>query len=712
MFRLATIIFLSVAMTALTCAPVAGLILVGSGTPFSTFTSFGTAPLQANITYAAPMAIRNVGGGYAIGTDENDCTMKDATGFNVKAAPTANFVEFKFHAPALSAYAFQADAYAPDSLANSFWLQVDNGKGLECSVTTSVTLKRNTLSPVSPITTAYAEMCWTLNVGTHTARLYSREPGAAVSLFRVLPVASLRINATIGCTACRRSGGDLIRITLANFCGPSMFHPDLIHINGERCATLTLMSQDTVGCVTPTLSSLGARNTMTIDVLSKNASTNATTIVATQELGLEAAYVDENSNSSTTLVAALVTVAGVVVLACVAIVIVRFTAAKGARDVANAPKSGEVTIIFTDVEQSTELWSKYTTSMATALDVHHAVIREAIARHGGYEVKTVGDSFMIATKNATAALAIARDIQVELLRRPAPRCITGHYLGSELEDAPEQLDEPAEGAVFHGLRVRIGMHTGVPEVVFDEVSKGYDYYGSDVNLAARIESVASGGQILVSNSVAAHVMAELKVALGPSTKVQLRGFAEAVEVVHLVVLELPAERQQYTFKDMADQSSTNHFVSSSGHSTRSSFHRNQTHLDQQLDDLSRKLAGDDADAPTTSIRMHVEDRLALLDIMLRPLNPDQRAACLSALFSGWRSGSAPAKTLLRGARIPSDALFPLLARIVTTEHKKIPTHRSSAPITPVHAATKYRTNSMHAASIDGLPHSISQEFTN
>jgi hypothetical protein len=63
----------------------------------------------------------------------------------------------------------------------------------------------------------------------------------------------------------------------------------------------------------------------------------------------------------------------------------------------------------------------------------------------------------------------------------------------EIDDDPEALDELH--GLWNGLRVRTGIHTGDAGIVFDEVTKGYDYYGPMVNAAARVEATACGGQI-------------------------------------------------------------------------------------------------------------------------------------------------------------------------------------------------------------------------
>ena len=54
------------------------------------------------------------------------------------------------------------------------------------------------------------------------------------------------------------------------------------------------------------------------------------------------------------------------------------------------------------------------------------------------------------------------------------------------------------GHSWNGLRVRVGIHCGYGEIRYDPVTKRYDYYGTVVNTAARIESVCHGGQIGIS----------------------------------------------------------------------------------------------------------------------------------------------------------------------------------------------------------------------
>ena len=122
--------------------------------------------------------------------------------------------------------------------------------------------------------------------------------------------------------------------------------------------------------------------------------------------------------------------------------------------------SGTVTFLFTDIEGSTRLLHELGDAYAEALVEHRRLLREAFSRHGGVEVDTQGDAFFVAFARAGDALAAAREAQRALAAGP--------------------------------VRVRIGIHTGEPQV------EAEGYVGIDVHRAARICAAGHGGQVLVS----------------------------------------------------------------------------------------------------------------------------------------------------------------------------------------------------------------------
>jgi predicted ATPase len=134
--------------------------------------------------------------------------------------------------------------------------------------------------------------------------------------------------------------------------------------------------------------------------------------------------------------------------------------------------SGTVTLVFTDIEGSTRLLQEFGEQRYREVrDHHHRIVRDAFARHAGYEVDNEGDSFFYAFASAASAI----DAVSEAMH--------------ELEAGP--------------VRIRVGMHTGEP---------GLDppkYLGMDVHLAARVMAVGHGGQVLLTRTTRELVDSEL-----------------------------------------------------------------------------------------------------------------------------------------------------------------------------------------------------------
>jgi class 3 adenylate cyclase len=135
---------------------------------------------------------------------------------------------------------------------------------------------------------------------------------------------------------------------------------------------------------------------------------------------------------------------------------------------AETSPDGMMTIVFTDVEASTEMLERLGEDPWYEMMLsHNRLVRTTVSEHGGNVVKSQGDGFMILFASASAALEFAIALQ---------RGLMGQNPGT-----PE---EP--------LRVRIGMHTG------NVLQAEEDYLGKAVVLAARITGRARGGEILVS----------------------------------------------------------------------------------------------------------------------------------------------------------------------------------------------------------------------
>lgn len=159
---------------------------------------------------------------------------------------------------------------------------------------------------------------------------------------------------------------------------------------------------------------------------------------------------------------------------------------------ATAP-DGTVTILFTDIENSTALNERLgDRRWLEVLRAHNSMVRHCIGEHGGYEVKSQGDGFMIAYPSARRGLECAVDMQRNLTQ--------ADHAG---------LDEP--------LRVRIGLHTG------EAIREGDDFYGRSVTFAARLGDQAQGGEILTSSLVRDVVGSAADVTFEDAGELQLKG---------------------------------------------------------------------------------------------------------------------------------------------------------------------------------------------
>jgi class 3 adenylate cyclase len=135
---------------------------------------------------------------------------------------------------------------------------------------------------------------------------------------------------------------------------------------------------------------------------------------------------------------------------------------------------GLVTIAFLDLEGFTTFASRRERDEVRALIfAFHGLVREQVGHHGGFEVKQMGDGFMLAFSSPARAVTCASDIQRAMTDPLAP-----------------------------SARVRVGINSG------DPIREGNDFFGHTVNVASRITDRAAGGQVLVSEAtrvLAGHV---------------------------------------------------------------------------------------------------------------------------------------------------------------------------------------------------------------
>ncbi|TPX35986.1 hypothetical protein SmJEL517_g01834 [Synchytrium microbalum] len=180
------------------------------------------------------------------------------------------------------------------------------------------------------------------------------------------------------------------------------------------------------------------------------------------------------------------------------------------------PPFGRLALVFTDIKSSTELWERQPKVMQRAIRIHNAIMRDALRRTGGYEVKTEGDAFMVAFQSMLPALEFCLTVQTQLVRADWPAEILsaqdGQVVWHDDVDTSSSSSSPANSnsssatatfdehtrLVLRGLSVRMGIHFGTPLGEADPITGRMDYFGPMVNRAARIAARAQGGQILMS----------------------------------------------------------------------------------------------------------------------------------------------------------------------------------------------------------------------
>jgi class 3 adenylate cyclase len=168
-----------------------------------------------------------------------------------------------------------------------------------------------------------------------------------------------------------------------------------------------------------------------------------------------------------------------------------------------------VALMFTDLRRSTALYESIGDARAYALvRDHFAVLTEIVRKHDGAVVKTIGDAVMAAFADPALCLAAAIDIQEAV----------AEFNTRHAEDAGS--DDP--------VTIKIGVHEGPCIAV--TLNDRLDYFGTTVNMAARLEGQSQGADIILSQAMADDPAVQILIADTPMTResAELRGFADSV----------------------------------------------------------------------------------------------------------------------------------------------------------------------------------------
>lgn len=134
---------------------------------------------------------------------------------------------------------------------------------------------------------------------------------------------------------------------------------------------------------------------------------------------------------------------------------------------------GTLTVLFTDLRDSTRLYREIGDATAFGRVMSHFdVLRKSITERDGAIVKTIGDAVMAVFRSAADGV-------------------------SAMLEAQQSLANPPEGVM--PLRLKAGLHTGPCIAV--TLNDRLDYFGSTVNMAARLEGLSTGSDLIISRSV-------------------------------------------------------------------------------------------------------------------------------------------------------------------------------------------------------------------
>ncbi|MFI5046435.1 MAG: serine/threonine-protein kinase PknK [Acidimicrobiia bacterium] len=173
--------------------------------------------------------------------------------------------------------------------------------------------------------------------------------------------------------------------------------------------------------------------------------------------------------------------------------------------------SGVVTFVLTDVEGSTDLWEAHPEAMVRVMMRHYEIAADTAEAHGGRMPRSQGEGDSTLTAYARASDAIEAVLEFQ-------RSIRN-------EAWPDGIE----------LRVRAGLHTGEAFVEHG------DYFGAALSRAARVRSLARGGQVFLSQATVELIADQLPdgVSLQDRGRVRLKGLQRAEEVHELCAPDMP-----------------------------------------------------------------------------------------------------------------------------------------------------------------------------
>ena len=167
-------------------------------------------------------------------------------------------------------------------------------------------------------------------------------------------------------------------------------------------------------------------------------------------------------------------------------------------------------IMFTDLVGYSELSQENEELAVELLERHRKIVREILPEHGGNEIKTIGDAFLIEFSSSIRAVKCAAEIQSRF------------FSYNNLQNKEKQI------------QLRIGIH------LCDIMQDGDDIIGDGVNIASRIEPKAKSGGICISGQIYDQVFNKVDFSFEELKDVNLKNIQQNIRLYHIL---LPWEKR-------------------------------------------------------------------------------------------------------------------------------------------------------------------------
>ena len=162
-------------------------------------------------------------------------------------------------------------------------------------------------------------------------------------------------------------------------------------------------------------------------------------------------------------------------------------------------------IMFTDLVGYSELSQENEELAFELLERHRKIVREILPEHGGNEIKTIGDAFLIEFSSSIRAVKCAAEIQSRF------------FSYNNLQNKEKQI------------LLRIGIHLG------DIIQDGDDIIGDGVNIASRIEPKAKSGGICISGQIYDQVFNKVDFSFEELKDVNLKNIQQNIRLYHILL---------------------------------------------------------------------------------------------------------------------------------------------------------------------------------